>query len=174
MATVRAALQTAVGPQFPVKGAIDAPAGASALLGAALPIYGLLGVFALGIGAVLVANTAAMSMEARRRELAVLGALGGRRRTVITAAVSEMALLGAVGGLLGSVGGAAVAAPIVAGFSSFTEEFTGASLSTHVPSSAVVTGLLLGTLLGGGSALVARSSGHPPRRRRGAVGAQQR
>jgi putative ABC transport system permease protein len=152
-ATVGAALQAAVGPQFPVKGATDPPAGASAVLGAALPIYSLLGIFALGIGAVLVANTAAMSLEARRRELAVLGALGGRRRTVVTAAVSEMALLGAVGGLLGSAGGAAVAAPIVSSFSSFTEEFTGASLSTHVPSSAVVIGLLLGALLGGGAAL---------------------
>lgn len=153
VAAVRAALERAVGEQFPVRGAIEPPAGADAVLGAALPIYSLLGIFALGIGAVLVANTAALSLEIRRRELAVLGALGGRRRTIVGATVAEMAALGAAGGLLGAVGGVAVATPIVAGFSSFAEEFTGAELSTYVPSSAVVTGLLLGTLLGGGAAL---------------------
>lgn len=153
-ATVRAELQRAVGEQFPVRDAIEPPEGASAVLGGALPIYSLLSIFALGIGAVLVANTAALSLETRRRELAVLGALGGRRRTVVGATVAEMAALGAAGGLLGSLGGAAVATPIVAGFSAFAEEFTGAALSTYVPPSAVVTGLVLGTLLGGGSALL--------------------
>ncbi len=153
VSAVRADLQAAVGDHLPVRAATDPPAGADAVLGAALPIYSLLGLFALGIGAVLVANTAAMSLEARRRQLAVLGALGGRRRTVVTTAVAEMALLGALGGLLGSFGGALVAAPIVASFSSFTEQFTGATLSTYVPPSAVVTGVVLGTLLGGGAAL---------------------
>jgi putative ABC transport system permease protein len=153
IAAVRADLQAAVGEQLPVRGAVDPPAGADAVLGAALPIYSLLGIFALAIGAVLVANTAAMSLEARRRQLAVLGALGGRRRTIVMTAVSEMAALGAVGGVLGAGGGALVAAPIVRSFSSFTERFTGATLSTYVPASALVTGVALGTLLGGGAAL---------------------
>ncbi len=58
-----------------------------------------------GIGAVLVANTAAMSLGVTRRELAVLGALGGRPRTVVGTTVTEMVVLGAIGGLLGSLGG---------------------------------------------------------------------
>lgn len=152
-AAVRADLEAAMGDQLPVRGAVEPPAGADAVLGAALPIYSLLGIFALAIGGVLVANTAAMSLEARRRQLAVLGALGGRRRTVVLTSVTEMAVLGAVGGALGALGGALVATPIVNSFSSFTEEFTGASLSTYVPGSALVTGVLLGTLLGGGAAL---------------------
>ena len=102
---VRKELQAALGEHLPVLAAADPPAGASAVLGAALPIYSLLGIFALGIGGVLVANTASMSLESRRRELAVLGALGGRTRTVVGATVAEMAMLGAAGGLLGSFGG---------------------------------------------------------------------
>lgn len=151
---VRAALQAAVGEHLPVRAATDPPAGADAVLGAALPIYSLLGTFALGIGAVLVANTAAMSLETRRRELAVIGALGGRRSSVVGATIAEMAALGAVAGVLGTLGGLVVATPIVASFSTFTEEVAGAALATHVPVSALVTGVLLGALLGGGAAVV--------------------
>jgi putative ABC transport system permease protein len=153
-AAVRADLQAAVGSQFPVLRADDPPAGATAVLGAALPIYSLLGIFALGIGGVLVANTAAMSLEARRRELAVLGALGGRVRTLVGATVAEAVVLGAAGGLLGSLGGLVVARPIVASLSTFTESIAGAPLRTHIPMSSIVTGLVLGMALGGGAALV--------------------
>src|SRR3546814_20781734 len=86
----------------------------------------MLGVFALGIGGVLVANTAAMALETRRRELAVLGALGASRRSVVLRTMAELGLLGGLGGLLGTLGGLAVAAPIVASFSRFTEDLVGA------------------------------------------------
>lgn len=151
---VRADLQKAVGPQLPVIGATDPPAGASAVLGAALPIYSLLGIFALGIGGVLVANTAAMSLEARRRELAMLGALGGRPSTVVASTAAEMLVLGAAGGLLGTLGGVVVAAPIVASLSSFTEQVAGVSLTVHAGLGSLITGLVLGMALGGGSALI--------------------
>lgn len=153
-ATVAAALQAALGEHLPVLAASDPPAGANAVLGAALPIYSLMGLFAMGIGGVLVANTAAMSLESRRRELAVLGALGGSARTLGGATVVEMVVLGAVGGLLGSFGGLVVAQPIVASLSTFTESIAGAPLTTHVSLSSVITGLLLGMGLGGGAALL--------------------
>ncbi len=151
---VQAELQSAVGSHLPVLAADDPPAGANAVLGAAVPIYSLMGIFALGIGAVLVANTAAMSLESRRRELAVLGALGGRPPTVVGTTVIEMVVLGAIGGLLGSLGGAVVARPIVASLSSFTESIAGAPLSTHISLSNLITGLVLGMGLGGGAALL--------------------
>ena len=151
---VQAALQAAVGDHLPVLTADDPPAGASRLLGAALPIYSMLGLFALGIGGVLVSSTAAMSLESRRRELATLGALGGRRRTVFGATIAEQVVIGALGGLLGSAGGALVARPIVQSLSGFTEAFAGVVLDVHLPPGTVVTGVVLGMLLGAVAALL--------------------
>lgn len=152
--TVRAALQKAVGPQLPVVAATDPPAGTSAVLNAAVPIYSLLGIFAFGIGGVLVSNAAAMSLEARRRELAMLGALGGRPATIMITTAVEMLVLGAAGGLLGTLGGVVVAAPIVGSLSSFTERVAGVPLAVHVSAGSVITGLVLGMALGAGSAVV--------------------
>lgn len=154
VSVVQARLQSAIGVHLPVLVGDDPPAGANAVLGAAVPIYSLMGIFALGIGAVLVANTAAMSLESRRRELAVLGALGGRPRTVVGTTVIEMVVLGAIGGLLGSFGGVVVARPIVASLSTFTESIAGAPLETHMSLSNLITGLVLGMALGGGAALL--------------------
>lgn len=154
VAAVQARLQAALGDHLPVLAAIDPPTGAQAVLGAALPIYSMLGLFALGIGGVLVSSTASMSLESRRRELAMLGALGGRPRTVLGATVAEQALIGAVGGLLGSAGGMVVAAPIVASLSSFTESTAGVPLSVHLTASSVITGVVLGVVLGGVAALL--------------------
>src|SRR3546814_4563202 len=93
-----------------------------------------------------------MALETRRRELAVLGAPGASRRSVVLRTMAELGLLGGLGGLLGTLGGLAVAAPIVAGFSRFTEDLVGAQLSPHVPGSAVVIGLVPGAGLGEGGA----------------------
>ena len=152
--TVRRDVQVAVGAHLPVLAATDPPAGAAAVLGAALPIYSMLGIFALGIGGVLVSSTASMALEARRRELAMLGALGGRPRTVLGATVAEQVAIGAVGGLLGSLGGVVVASPIIASLSTFTESSAGVALQVHLTASSVVTGLVLGMLLGGAAALL--------------------
>lgn len=152
---VRADLAATLGAHLPVLEATAAPAGARAVLGAVLPIYSLLGIFALGVGAVLVANTASMTVESRRRELAVLGALGGRRRLIGGSTVAEMSILGAAGGFLGSLGGAVVAQPIVASLSGFTESVAGVTLSTTLGASAMATGVLLGVALAGGASLPA-------------------
>lgn len=150
---VQDAVQAAVGEHLPVVRSTEDVGGAANVLGGVLPIYSLLGIFGLGIGGVLVSNTAAMSLESRRRELAVLGALGARPRTVLVATVAEMGLLGAAGGLLGSFGGVVVARPIVDSMSTGVQRAIGASVSVHVPPSAFATGLLLGSLLGAGAAL---------------------
>lgn len=154
LAEVRTTLQAALGTHLPVVAAADPPAGADAILGAAVPIYSLLGIFALGIGGVLVANTAAMSLEGRRRELAMLGALGGRPGTLLRTTIAEMLVLGAAGGAVGTLGGVIVASPIVASLSSFTESQAGVPLSVHASGGTLVTGLLLGMGLGAGSALL--------------------
>lgn len=151
---VRRDLQAAVGEHLPVLRADAPPPGASGVLGAALPIYSMLGLFALGIGGVLVSSTAAMALESRRRELATLGALGGRPRTVYGATIAEQVVIGAIGGVLGSLGGVVVARPIVASLSGFTESAAGVALEVHLSAGAVVTGVVMGMVLAGLAALI--------------------
>src|SRR3546814_14127917 len=102
-----------------------------------------------------------MALETRRRELAVLGALGASRRSVVLRTMTELGLLGGLGGLLGTLRGLAVAAPLIASFSRFTEVLVGAQLSPHVPCSAVVTGLVLGAGHGAGAAERPSTPAHP-------------
>ncbi len=60
---------------------------------------------ALFIGALGIANTMAMSVFERTREIGVLRALGWRRRRIMRLVLLEAALLGFAGGLLGVLGG---------------------------------------------------------------------
>lgn len=79
----------------------------------------LLGLVAWGVALVAVATVLVSvyaSMSARRRDLAILRALGARRRTVFVAVLGEAVAtgaLGALGGLLAHLGLMAVAAAVV-------------------------------------------------------------
>ena len=151
---LRAGLADAVGPHIGVLSATDPPPETQVVLLTFLPLFVLLGLFGLGTGAVLVHNTVALSLEERRRQLAILGALGASRRTVVGGAVGEAAVLGLVGGLLGVAAGIAVARPIVASLSNFTEAVAGIVLTDHVPASAVLIGVVLGGLVAALAALL--------------------
>src|SRR3954452_68816 len=82
--------------------------------GSSLPIFGMLSIFAIAIAAVLVYDTVSLSVEERRRDLAIVGALGGRSRTVIAGTMIETGVLGLVGGVLGGAGALVLARPITA------------------------------------------------------------
>lgn len=151
---VRAPLAVAVGSHNRVVDATDAPPEADIVLIAFLPLFGLLGLFGLATGAVLVRNTTTLALEERRRQLAILGALGARRRSVVLGAVGEAAVLGVVGGVLGAAAGAAVAGPLVTGASRFTEEIAGITIERHVTAGPLVAGVLLGALVAGLTAVL--------------------
>jgi len=104
----------------------------------------LMSLFGLAIGAQLVHNTITLTLEERRRDLAVTGALGAPPRALLAGALTEAAVLGAVGGLLGVGGGFLVARPLVQGMSDSIDELTGLTLEVHVPGIAVVVGIVLG------------------------------
>ena len=104
----------------------------------------LMSLFGLAIGAQLVHNTVALSLEERRRDLAVVGAVGASRRTLLVGTLVESAFLGALGGLLGVVGGLFVARPLVEGMSDSLDELSGLQLSVHVSGFAIGAGIVLG------------------------------
>lgn len=113
---------------------------ASMLIGMLL----LMSLFGLAIGAQLVHNTVALTLEERRRDLAVVGAIGAPPRTLLVGTLAEAGVLGVLGGLLGVLGGVLVAGPLVNGMSNTIDEVVGIRLSVHVPPSAVVSGIVLG------------------------------
>src|SRR5207237_381290 len=114
--------------------------GASLALGAFLPSFGMRSIFAIAIAAVLVYDTVTLSVEERRRDLAIVGALGGRSRTVVGGTMLESGLLGLAGGLLGGVGAILLAKPITASMSSFTTRFVGIPVTVQTTATPFVLG----------------------------------
>lgn len=143
IAALRRRLQAAVGPQNGVLTATDPQPGPDPS-GPLLPLLSVFSLLALGIGALLVYNIVSLSLAERRRELAVVSALGGTARLVVTGAVVEAAALGLVGGLIGLAAAIPVGATLVASVSMFTERFAGLHISTTVPGALAVEGPLLG------------------------------
>ncbi len=62
------------------------------------------------VGALIVFQTVAVSVQERRREFALLGSLGVGRRVLVRLCLAETAILGAAGCVLGLVGGRLLAA----------------------------------------------------------------
>ncbi|HEX6419835.1 MAG TPA: FtsX-like permease family protein [Acidimicrobiales bacterium] len=149
---VRARLAARVGQQNDVLGAGDGPPEVAAALGDVLPMFTLIAVLALGIGGMLVHNTAALSVEERRLDLAIVAALGGSPRTVAAVVLTEAAAVGALGGLAGAAAGAAVAAPIVASLSTYTERRAGIPLDVHLTWPALAAAVVLGVAVSVGAA----------------------
>jgi len=141
-------LEQVVGPANGVLAATDPPPLVGVLLLSFLPLFSLLTALGLGVGAVLVYNTVSLSVEERRRQLAIVGALGGSSRVIVGGTLVEAGALGLVGGVLGAFGGMAVAGPITSSFSTFTERVAGIPLHVQVSSSTFVIGALLGLVLG--------------------------
>jgi putative ABC transport system permease protein len=145
VAELRTRLQRAVGAWNGVLGATDPPPQTLAVLTAFLPLFSLLSLFSLGVGVLLVYNAVVLSIEERRRAMAVTAALGGTARVVVGGALLEAGLLGVFGGLLGTVGGWLVAHPITASLSGFTRHVAGIPLTVHLRPGVVVLGALLGS-----------------------------
>ena len=144
---LRAALDAAVGEQNTVLDADQGPPEVAGVLNNALPMFTLIAVFALGIGAMLVYNTAALSIEERRRDLAIVSALGGTPRTLAATTLGEAAIVGAAGGVVGAVGGVIVAGPIVGSLSTYTERVAGIPLTVHMTWPGVVVAVALGLVV---------------------------
>jgi putative ABC transport system permease protein len=147
-------LQRVVGPHNGVLGTTDPPAQAGIITQVFVPLLGLVSLFSLGVGAVLVFNTVALSLEERRRQLAIMGALGASPARVLGGTLVEAGVIGLLGGLLGTAAGALVAGPITDGLSDFTENGLGLQVPVHVSPSAIVIGAVVGVLVSVGASIV--------------------
>lgn len=148
---VRDRLDLALADGLRVLDATQPPPELDQVLAAIVPLFGLIGLLALAIGMILVANTLTLSLEERRLQLAIVGALGGTGRQVVLGALIQAACIGIAGGLLGTLGAIVLAYPLTASVSSFTLPVAGIRVDA-LPSQAPV---LLGVLLGGSVAAVA-------------------
>lgn len=106
------------------------------------------GLGTLATGAVLVHNALSLSLEERRRDLAVAAALGGRPRTIVGGTLAEGAVLGAAGGVLGAGIGLLIAYPVLDSFQFFAERIAGLSMTVHPSPLPFVAGAGLGVALG--------------------------
>jgi putative ABC transport system permease protein len=145
---LRQRLQRAIGDWNGVLTSTDPPPGATVILAGFLPLFSMLAIFGIGIAVVLVYDTVALTVEERRRDLAVVAAMGGRARTVVGGVVMEAAVLGLVGGLLGGLGAIALAHPILGGLSGFSARVAGVSLTVHADATVFVVGAAMGVFLG--------------------------
>lgn len=115
---------------------------------AIIPMLLVVAVLASGIAAVLVYNIISLSLEERRKENAILAALGATRATIMMGPLVEGALLGTAGGLVGSAGGWLIAKPVASTLSTFTKTLAGAPVLIHVTPATFVIGALMGIALG--------------------------
>jgi putative ABC transport system permease protein len=144
---LRPHLRAAVGEGTTVLGVTDPPVEFEQVLATIIPLFGIIGLFALAIGMILVANTVALSLEERRQQLAVVGALGGTASALVGGALVQAAVIGVLGGLLGVGGAIALAYPLTASVSTFTLPIAGVAVKA-IPSEAPIrTALFLGAIV---------------------------
>ncbi|HEX8497544.1 MAG TPA: FtsX-like permease family protein [Actinomycetales bacterium] len=98
----------------------------------------------LFVGAFIIANTFAMLVAQRTRELALLRAIGASRRQVVRVVLGEAAVVGLAGGVLGLAAGVALAAGLQALIATFGLEITG---GLPVQTRTVVVSLTIGLVV---------------------------
>jgi putative ABC transport system permease protein len=140
---LRERLATAVGEHNTVQ-----PAGDSSRRGNPQePMMILIALLALVLGAHLAHSVVMLSLEERRRDLAIAASLGASQRTLMTGTMIEAGLLGLGGGLVGAAGGVLVARPITASLASFGTRFTGVHVDVSVSPLPVAVGVALGVVV---------------------------
>jgi len=136
----------ALGPGFRVLTRNDPAAGfdVNTILFPMLAIFALI---AVGVGVILIAQLTRLSVEERRREIAIAAALGASPLAVLSGFLAEAAVLGAAGSVVGILIGIVIAHPVVASASDLTQRFMGVNVPVVVETGVVVVGLGTGVLL---------------------------
>ena len=145
-AALQSALASAVGPQNRVLESTDAGNAVAYVSSQLLPFMLLVSLFGIAVGGQLVFNTMTLSLEERRRELAIESAIGGTPATVLVGVLSEAALLGFAGGVLGIGMGLLAARPFVDNLSTYSQQAAGIHLSVNPTLMSVTVGLVIGVV----------------------------
>ena len=136
----------ALGPGFRVLTRNDPAAGfnVNTML---LPMLTIFALIAVGVGVILIAQLTRLSVEERRREIAIAAALGASPLSVLSGFLAEAAVLGAAGSVIGILMGMVIARPVVASASELTQRFVGVNVPVVVEPGVVVAGVGTGVLL---------------------------
>ena len=111
------------------------------------PLLAIFALIAVGIGVILIAQLTRLSIQERRREVAIAAALGASPLSTLVGFLAEAGLLGAAGSVVGVLLGAIIARPVVASASELTQQFVGVNVPVVVEPGVVVAGLGIGMLL---------------------------
>ncbi|MGH3563656.1 MAG: FtsX-like permease family protein, partial [Mycobacterium sp.] len=143
---VQARLVDTLGPAFRVQPRSE-PARGFNVNDILLPMLAIFALVAVGVGVILIAQITRLSVEERRREIAIAAALGASPSSIVTGFLSEAALLGAAGSAMGILTGIVIAQPIVASASELTERFLGVTVPVVLNPRILVIGLAAGVFL---------------------------
>lgn len=143
---VRAALSEELGAGYTVQPRSE-PARGFNVNSILLPLLAIFALIAVGVGVILIVQITRLSVEERRREIAIAAALGASPRSIAAGFLSEAALLGAVGAVLGIVVGIGIAIPVVASASELTRQFLGVSVRLVLDPRIFAVGPGIGLLL---------------------------
>ena len=141
---VQAALEERLGDEAVVLDALDPPPLIGVVVANFIPIFTMVALLTLGIGGILIRNSITLSLEERRRQTAIVGALGGTQGQLVWGTIIESAFLGIVGGGLGVLFGSILARPVSGGLSDFMENLAGIPLQIHTTPTAILAGLAAG------------------------------
>jgi len=127
------------------------------------PLLAIFALIAVGVGVILIAQLTRLSIQERRREVAIAAALGASPLMTFGGFIAEAALLGASGSVIGVVLGIVIAHPVVASASELTQQFVGVNVPVVIDGSVVVAALGIGVLLAVLAALLpSRSASKTP------------
>lgn len=149
---VQQRLKATLGPTYSVQPRSE-PAKGYNVNDVLLPLLGIFALISIGVGVILITQITRLSVEERRREIAIASALGASPASIMTGFLSEAALLGAVGSAMGVLTGIAISEPIVASASELTERFVGVTVPVILKPAILVVGVLAGLLLAVGAAI---------------------
>ena len=99
---------------------------------------------ALFVGAFVIYNTFTITVAQRMREMALLRAIGASRRQVTVSVMAESTAIGLVASALGAAAGIGIGWILLRLLSGFLGDL---DMSLHVPTGALVGGVLLGTVI---------------------------
>jgi putative ABC transport system permease protein len=147
LAVLQARLTRAVGGWNGVVGGTAIPPEVELAIGGFTPLLTLLAVLASGIAVVLVYNVVALTLEERRREHAIIAAVGAPPAVLMVGPLIEVGVLGAVGGLLGALAGAVIAGPVLSTLNSVTIHLAGIPLRVRTTGWTLVVGVVVGVVI---------------------------
>lgn len=147
IAALRARLSDAVGSHNAVL-AREEPSAWLTARGPLLALLGLVVLVALGLSVLLVYNIVALTMAERRRDIAIVSAVGASPSRVTGGIVGESAVLGVMGAALGIAAGVTAAGPMVHSIASvIQEQASGMRIDVHLPVGVYVLGFVVGVLV---------------------------